>query len=378
MWHSSYVRHFFLRLTYTSDSNIFSNVFFTLNIFSQQIMAYQLIISHFRVDPVEKLRYFCMIDSCNKAVNISKSNKSSNLKRHLQKYHKELHKNLFVDLPEHEIQRLKLIQSCAELVTVNGRPLIALNDTGFQKSIDFQLKYLAKNGCPLIVSSHNIKPYIGRIADAVREKIKMDLNNRLISVMADIATKNHRAVLGINVQYYSEGQIILRTIGMIEMHLRHTGENIKELIMQLLNLYNVSMDQVYSYTTDNAPNIISSGALLSQAADEYNEQLNIEEFDFDQSGKFAEIFKNLSDLLGRTYVGIQLPSITGIGCAAHILQLIMHEALDDTYELTIVNMVRNIMRELRNQVYMIELEARGAKLPILDGLTRWNSIYLMV
>lgn len=319
-----------------------------------------------------------MIDSCKKPVTVSKSNRSHNLKRHLQTIHKELYENLFLNLPNHESQRLKLIQSCVEIVTVNGRPLIALEDTGFQKSMEFQLKYLAQNGCPLTVNSKNIKPYIERIADAVRERIKTELSCRLLSVTADIATKNHRAVLGINVQYYSEGKIILRTVGMIEMHLRHSGENIKELITQLLSSYNVSMDQIHSYTTDNAPNIISSGALLNEAAEEYNEQLNIEDFEFNPDGKFAEIFKNLSDLLGRDFAGIQLPSITGIGCAAHILQLIIHEALDKTHEQTIINNVRDIMKELRSQVNMIEIEARGAKLPILDGLTRWNSTYLMV
>lgn len=339
-------------------------------------MAYQLILSNFRADPVEKLKYFCIIDSCKKVVTVSRSNKSHNLKRHLQTIHKELYEKLFLNLPTHKVQRLKLIQSCVEMVTVNGRPLIALEDTGFQKSIAFQLNYLAQNGCPLTVNSRNIKPYIEQFADAVREKMKTELSNRLLSVTADIATKNHRAVLGINVQYYSEGQIILRTIGMIEMHLRHTGENIKDLITQLLDSYNISMDQIHSYTTDNAANIAASGDWLNEAAKEYNEELNIEDFEFNQ--EFAEIFKNLSDSLGRDFAGIQLPSITGIGCAAHILQLIIHEALKDTCEQAIINNVRDVMKELRNQVNMIEIEARGAKLPILDVLTRWNSIYLMV
>lgn len=341
-------------------------------------MAYQLILSNFRADPVEKLKYFCIIDSCKKPVTVSKSNKSHNLKRHLQTIHKELYEKLFLNLPTHKVQRLKLIQSCAEMVTVNGRPLIALEDTGYQKSIAFQLNYLAQNGCPLTVNSRNIKPYIERIADAVREKIKTELSNRLLSVMADIATKNHRAVLAINVQYYSEGQIILRQIGMIEMHLRHSGENIKDLITQLLSSYNISMDQIHSYTTDNGANIVASGGWLNKEAEQYNEQINIEEFESNADGKFAEILKNLSDLLGRDFVGIQLPSITGIGCAAHILQLIIHEALKDTCEQTIINNVREVMKELRNQVNMIEIEARGAKLPILDVITRWNSIYLMV
>lgn len=171
---------------------------------------------------------------------------------------------------------------------------------------------------------------------------------------------------------------MLRTIGMIEMHFRHNGENIRDLIMLVLSSYDVSMDQVYAYTTDNALAMLLSAKLLDNAANEFDEQLNEEDYDFDRNGRFAEIMKELSDLIGIAHSSLQLPSITGIGCAAHILQLIIHAALKNTHELTLINKIRGIMKELRNQIYMIEIEARGAKLPLLDGLTRWNSIYIMV
>lgn len=166
-------------------------------------MAYQSILANFRIDPIDKLKYYCLVESCAKQVMISKSNKSNNFKRHLLQHHKEIHDGTCVDLVDYEIQRLKLIQSGVELVTVNGRPLIALEDTVYQKSIEFQLKYLAQHGCKLTMNAKNIKPYISHIADGIRQKLKIELNNRFISVMTDIATKNHRAVLGINVQYHT-------------------------------------------------------------------------------------------------------------------------------------------------------------------------------
>lgn len=340
-------------------------------------MAYQLLLHHFRPDPIDKLKYHCLIDSCEKAIIISKSNKSHNLKRHLQTQHKEDYEKTFADLTQYQVQRLKLIHSSVELVTVNGRPILALEDTGYQKSIEFQLNYLTQHGCKLTINHKTIRPYIEHVADTLREKIKTELKGRLISIMADIATKNHRGVLGINVQYYSEGKIVLRTIGAIEMHIRHFGENIKDLILQLLNSYGVSIDQVHSYTTDCGANMISSGKFLDAAANEQLSEADID-FDFSPTGKFAEIIKTLSDLFGRDCSSMQLPSVAGIGCAAHVLQTIIHDALKKTYELTLIVKVRGIMVELRGQIYMIELEARGAKLPILDGLTRWNSIYLMV
>lgn len=339
-------------------------------------MAYQLLASHFRADPKEKLKFHCLLEPCGKPeILVSVSNKSSNLKRHLQVHHKLIYENKFLNSADFELQRLKLLQSCVELVTVNGRPLTALDDSGFQKSIEFQLNYLAQNGCSLTVNSKTIRPYIERAGDAVRKKIKIDLKNRFISVMADVCTKNHRAVLGINAQYYSDGKIQMRTLGMIEMHMRHTGENIKDMIQELLSSYDVSMDQVHAYTTDNATVMLLSGKLLNAAAvEEYSDG----EYDFDPDGKFAEIMKNLAEVIGLQYSNILLPSVTGIGCAAHALHTLILDALKDTDELALIGEVRKIMIELRGQIYMIELEARGAKLPFLDVLTRWNSIYAMV
>lgn len=344
-------------------------------------MAHSLLVNHFRVDQVNELKYHCVEGSCNRAIAVSRSNKTYNLKRHLYCCHKKIYKSVFVKLNEYEVERLKLIQACVEFVTVNGRPLLALDDSGFQKSIESQLKRLVENGCNLAVNSRTIRPYIEHVADEIRERIKLELKNRLLSVMVDIVTKNHRGILGVNVQFYDEGKIQLRTIGMIEIHVRHTAENIKDLVIQLLSSYDVSMEQVYAYTTDNAAAMLLSGKLLNDAAGEYvhqEELLNAEAFDFDPSGQFEDIIQNVSKLIAAEYLDIQLPLITGIGCAVHILQICVNDALSGTEEELLINKVREIMKTLRNQVYMIELEARGCNLPLLDVVSRWNSRYVMV
>lgn len=344
-------------------------------------MSYLLLVANFRRDPVDKLKFFCLIESCKKEVLTSKSNKSSNLKRHLEKNHAELYEKTLFGLAEYEVQRLKLLQACVELVTINGRPLIALEDSGFQKSIAFQLNHLAQHGCKLLVSRSTIKPYIERTAVSLREKLKAELKNRTLSIMTDIVTKNHRGILGINAQYYSEGKIHLRTLGMVQMHVRHNAENIRDLIVECLRSYAISMDQVYSYTSDNAANMIASHDRMRIAAIDSTEEesttMNENDFDLEFSGSFTKTVRALAELINE-YSALQLPSITGIGCAAHILQTIIFDALKGTEDKVLINKVRAIVITLRGQVYMIELGARGAKLPIIDSLTRWNSIYFMV
>lgn len=343
-------------------------------------MSYQLLLTKFEQNPTNTLKYRCLIDSCKQEVAVSKSNKTFNLKRHLKNNHNDLFESTFIGRANYEAQRLKLLQSCVELVTVNGRPLIALEDSGFQKSIEFQLNYLAQHGCKLTISRRNIKPYIERTAGSIRERLKTELKNRPLSIMTDIVTKNHRGILGINAQYYSEGKIYLRTLGMVEMHVRHNAENIRDLIVECLASYAISMDQVYAYTSDNAPVMLASHNRMRDAADALGEEedTNEDDFDLDLSGSFAKTVKALSDLISAEYATLQLPSITGIGCAAHILQIIIQDVLEKSAEEILVNKVRAIMITLRSQVCMIELAARGAKLPIIDVLTRWNSIYFMV
>lgn len=227
----------------------------------------------------------------------------------MQVHHKDL-----LDQYEHkrsyEVQRLKLIHSCVE---INGRPLIALEDSGYQNSIEFQLKYLAKHGCKLTINAKTVKPHIEEMANEIRKKIKIALNGKVISVMADIATKNHRGILSINAQYYSAGRINLITLGMLEMNIRHTAENIKDMIVELLNEYEISIDQVYSFTADNAASMKLTAKLLNAAADEFVED-EADDYGFDPTGDFASHMQQLAVLIGREY---RMPSVIGVGCAAH-------------------------------------------------------------
>lgn len=72
-----------------------------------------------------------------------------------------------------------------------------------------------------------------------------DMRGKVISVMADVATKHHRGILGINSQYCHEGKVILRTLGMEEMTKRHTGETIADMVKNKLSSYGIPISQVH-------------------------------------------------------------------------------------------------------------------------------------
>ena len=72
----------------------------------------------------------------------------------------------------------------------------------------------------------------------------------------DIADRMGKSVLGINVQYLKQSEIVVRTRGMVEINCKHTGHNLKDMIIVVLNRCGLDIQNVYSCTTDNGANMI--------------------------------------------------------------------------------------------------------------------------
>lgn len=169
----------------------------------------------------------------------------------------------------------------------------------------------------------------------------------------------------------------MRTIGMIEMHVRHSAKAISDLIIQKLQSYGVSMLQIHGFTADNASNMNLTAELLDEIANRENDrsQCQIENDDL-LSKQIAEIGKQLSQLLQSAFTTLNLQSITGCGCANHSLQIAINDGLCVSDAALLITECREKVKKLRNQVYLLEF--RDSKYPILDVDTRWCSTYLMV
>lgn len=74
---------------------------------------------YFSVSLENDLEFLCLIASCKKRVLVSKSNKSTNLKRHLQTHHPDT--QIVVEESNekmcYEMKKRMLLQACVELVT---------------------------------------------------------------------------------------------------------------------------------------------------------------------------------------------------------------------------------------------------------------------
>ena len=284
--------------------------------------------------------------------------------------------------------------ACVELVTVNGRPFRLIEDSGFRKILDPLLQGLGNKAC---INVENIHEGVTTLANSIRNDIKTDIQNKFISLKIDSATRLNRSILGVNAQYIKDGKPILRTLAMKEMTYRHTSEYIKACVLGVLESYEVSLDQVFSITSDNGANIIKSITLLSNAQQELTVQSNTDQpstsacnspptiFTLhdddsdDESNNNAE-FKADSILFNVEIVldslldsGSTCGILRGVRCAAHTLQLAVADALKETSCKEGIDKARSVCKRLRTPSIMTILKRLGQKKPVIDCPTRWHS-----
>lgn len=324
----------------------------------------------------EEGKYLCLLPSCPKGIaplSATNGNKISNLRRHLKLCHTEqYHKfELECGTTDQVIRKLKMMQYIVEAVTVNGRPLSFLEDSGIKGLIGL-LAESSNTEPKFTVTLTTIRPNIEMKAQRIREKITNELKGRIITVSADIATKGDRGLLGISVQYYSEGKTVLRTIGMIEIDERHTGETIKTMILTNLMRYDVSFDRVYAFAATVAISFMEKAKFVNVetiggALSTYNEAYNID--------AWIDLSRNLRVAMRHENAAIQLLHVAEF---KHAIQAAVRDGLAASDRGVFIVTCREIAKNLQSQVYLLEFRNQGAKLPLMDDDSRWESTYLMV
>lgn len=349
--------------------------------------------------------------------------KQSNLSNHLQRVHKSFfNENIAKRIKQPlTVKRLCLIQNSVEMVTVNGRPFNALLDSGYQAGIANKLRKLRNAGISIDFSKNlpEIKSHLACMAEAVRETIRKALKNKVMSVMADIATKNNRSIFGISAQLIVDGKLKIYSLGMVELLKSHTGIHLAKVLYDTLVNFGIERWQILSITTDNGRNIVkmvrdfnniiaendtnveaATRSLLNEfdASSESNRNTDeeIEQFlasddDITDEEALGIIFheqrmEEHEELLGSASAEfIENDSIwntTGVNCSAHTLQLAVRDALTKIHKQhsNVIDLVRRVAKFLRtpsNRNEMKESDLRY-KIPSIDCKTRWGSTCIMV
>lgn len=374
----------------------------------------------------------CKIENCGKVL-VGK--RPSNLVSHIKCSHPELYSERFENADEkinYALLNLEFIQNCTEIVTYNGRAFNSLMDSGFQKMVAGQSKELADNGFVINLSDKNhpkIKEYLHLVAVKIRNQIKKEVCDKQVAVMADSAT-NSKSILGVSIQFVSDGKIIIRNVGMCMLTKSNTGKYLRNVIETCLSAYDITPAHIISVTTDNGKNMISMTKQIGK---------NYETNDSESSDSEAEYIENTvgtidgnPDTIGEIsdqeisniihqYEGINDDdelntilddpiegdttdenstdedrnrvlledmandftlihhNISSIRCAAHTLQLAIKDALVKSSINSFISFCREIVKTLRTTLYRYAMYKLGLDLkPCIDCPTRWGSTYLMV
>lgn len=296
---------------------------------------------------------------------------------------------------------LETIQKGAvEMVTVNGRPFKALDDSGFRKIMD---PLLAACGEGVVLNSRNVPELVSKTAIKTRDDLRSKLKGKLVSIKIDGATHHNRSIIGVNIQFIENGAIQIRTLAMKEVFISHTAANLKRELLEILERFDLTIKNIYSITTDNAPNVISMAKMFgfvqpSIAAEEifvpipeigeevscFSDNEETEDTE-EQDNEMSDFLANLLDGVIAAFNAVEPNavrpsnfSVQGMSCLAHTMQLAVEEALKDCKVVEDISDARKLVKKLRTPTISQMLRTLNLKVPAIDCETRWCSTHNMV
>ena len=89
----------------------------------------------------------------------------------------------------------------------------------------------------------SIREKIGVKANDVFYRIKLEVEHRLVSLKADVATCRDRSILGVNLQFISDEKMQLHTLAIKELEKNHTNFFSKTVLDEVIEQYRIKIEQ---------------------------------------------------------------------------------------------------------------------------------------
>lgn len=343
----------------------------------------------------ETPKYYCRIENCMK----SYKDKSAAI-RHLHVNHTQYHDTIHMNNESRtvngreielkiqvKIDPEKVWDAVVELTCINSLPLCFVEYPAFKAIIDPYDAALKAQGYTLAINNKNLKLRINGMASYIKNKIRDQVKNKLVGLMADIASRHNKSLLGISISYMSEGEICVRTIAMHLLKYSHTAAYIHKIIEQTLSDYGIQLNQVISVTTDNGRNMVKAISYLDSSY-QNTKEAHEDSDEADENGDYTidhSIFDDdyyesmLTDVRSSFSDTMHTDIIHGISCAAHCLHLVITHAIEKTPAImSLIDKARTLVKKLRTPTLRSMLSENGLNMAKIDVVTRWNSVVNMV
>lgn len=188
-----------------------------------------------------------------------------------------------------------------------------------------------------------------------------------------------------SLSYFVNGKYVLRFIGAKRLLASHTSAYIALLLKQTLADFDISIDQVHSNTTDNAPNMVHVTDVLnlfqSHTIDQFLKVFEGEletSFETQIQPYYLFIEKELKKLTKNGNDSGKSP-IIDTHCACHVLELCINDIMKKpSYDMDVLTTARSLITKLRTDNMYALIHLRGLKKPIIDNETRWGSTLEMI
>jgi hAT family C-terminal dimerisation region len=259
---------------------------------------------------------------------------------------------------------------CVELVTANGCPLSLFDAPAMKRILKRGEVKGAKSKQP---NSKNVREEVLITSKKQESDLKNLLKNQLISLKIDFATCQGRSFLGVTMQSYIQKQIYHRLLVCKEVNESHTGPNVKDQLKEILNFYNIELNQVISITKDTASNLKKATKLLridiemmenAEDADDAINTLDERSIHFQEDDVISE--QDLSQNDDDFY-------FVDVDCVVHVIQLGINKFLNNTNGVSkTIAIAQKAAVKLRNPTLRTLLRLANKKQAILMHAVRWS------
>ena len=123
-----------------------------------------------------------------------------------------------------------------------------------------------------------IRSIVLKKSEEEKSKLKESLSGALVSIKFDGVTRLRSHFLGISLQYYDEEHgLTVKTLLLVDTEANHTSSHLKEILLDTLEQFNISKQQVLACVVDNASNMTRTVQLLNEDEGDEDDDEEIKE-----------------------------------------------------------------------------------------------------
>ncbi|XP_065092437.1 uncharacterized protein LOC135713281 [Ochlerotatus camptorhynchus] len=254
-----------------------------------------------------------------------------------------------------------LMEACVKLVAMHNLPVRCFEWDGLRillqplaQSLEFQ------------INSANVLDWTHMTVEHLMDRIRSEMSNRLVSVKVDSARHHGQHCLTVSAQFEHYHTIVMRVLGVIRVTKGLTDKQLSAMVLELLNRYNLSNEQIFALVVGNEASVLAVGGKLQKAfADTVSD---IGEWDVDTSEE-ADNVETLLDVLSTELRG-QFNAIRGAVCN---LQQIISNVVSDFD--TNIDRIQRFVRDVNDPKYTEFFETKKASPPPLCCPNQWDVQY---